>query len=265
MKIKIFTFLVLPLAILLGVSSAQINPNNPPTGRTGAPGETTCQASGCHTGGSFTGTVEIAGLPDTILANQLYNITLTNTSNASRAGFQLTALNEANQKTGTLAAGAGCSIGSAGGRQYVRQSSPRTLTNGATSWTFNWTAPETVTGDSIHFYFSTLCANGNGQKSGDNVLVGVKLVVLPAIVSAVGDVSAKPKLLLSPNPASNFLNIDSPQPGQLQIMDIGGRLMLQTAIEGKAKLDVAHFQDGLYFVKFDGKNGTWTGVFVKGE
>lgn len=265
MKIKIFTVLMIVLAILLGVSSFQIDPNNPPTGRTGAPGETTCQASGCHTGGIFSGTVEITGLPDTVVSNQVYSITLTNTSNASRAGFQLTALNEANQKTGNLVAGAGCSIGSAGGRQYVRQSSPRTLTNGETSWTFNWTAPETVTGDSIHFYFSTLCANGNGQKSGDNVLVGVKSVVLPAIVSTAGVVANSSKLLLSPNPVSSFLDIDSPLSGQFQIMDTGGRLMLQTKIEGKAKLDVAHLQNGLYFVKFDGKNGVWTGVFVKGE
>lgn len=265
MKIKIFTFLLLPLAILLGVSSAQINPNNPPTGRTGAPGETTCQASGCHNGGSFSGTVEITGLPDTVLANQLYNVTLTNTSNASRAGFQLTALNEANQKAGTLVAGAGCSIGSAGGRQYVRQSSPRTLTNGATSWTFNWTAPETVAGDSIHFYFSTLCANGNGQISGDNVLLGVKSVVLPTMVSAVEDAATAPKLLLSPNPTSDFLSVDSPQPGYIQIMDASGRLMLQTDIAGKAKLDIAQFEQGLYFVKFESKTGNWTSVFVKGE
>ncbi|HND89426.1 MAG TPA: hypothetical protein PK971_13920, partial [Saprospiraceae bacterium] len=67
--------------------NSQTDPNNPPTARTGAPGETTCQASGCHSGGAFTGTVTISGVPDTAVYGQTYTITLTNASNCTRAGF----------------------------------------------------------------------------------------------------------------------------------------------------------------------------------
>ena len=105
------------------------DPNNPPVARTGAPGETTCGASGCHTGGAFTGTVAITGIPDTVTANQSYTVTLTNTSNAVRAGFQLTCLDGANAYSGTLTNGTGTSIGTSNstGRKYIRQSSPKTI------------------------------------------------------------------------------------------------------------------------------------------
>lgn len=85
------------------------DPNNPPTARTGAPGETTCGASGCHSGGTYTGSVTISGVPDTIVANQSYTVNLTNTSNAIRAGFELTCLDNSNAKCGTLSTGSGTS------------------------------------------------------------------------------------------------------------------------------------------------------------
>ena len=42
---------------IIAFFSAKNDPKNPPVARTGAPGETTCQASDCHRGGSFVGTV----------------------------------------------------------------------------------------------------------------------------------------------------------------------------------------------------------------
>ncbi len=154
------------------------DPNNPPTGRTGAPGETTCQNTDCHGTGSYTGTVEIAGIPDTVLPNATYALTLTNTSNAVKAGFELTSLNAGtNTMAGTLTAGTGVNIGTAAnGRKYARQASPHTLSGGSTSWNFTWKAP--ATGDSITFYYVSLCANNNGHEDGDNVLVANKGVVV---------------------------------------------------------------------------------------
>ena len=130
------TFLSLLLLSVWYIStSSRKDPNNPPLARTGAPGETTCGASGCHSGGTFTGTVTISGIPDTISANTSYSVTLTNTSNAVRAGFQLTCLDSLNAKCGSLTNGTGTSTGSQSstGRQYIRQSAPKALSNGAAS------------------------------------------------------------------------------------------------------------------------------------
>jgi hypothetical protein len=120
------------------------------------------------------------------LPNQSYTITLSNTSNAVRAGFQLTCLDAANAYAGTLTNGTGTSIGTSNstGRKYIRQSSPKTLSGGSTSWTFTWKAPASAAENKCTFYFVSLCANGNGNNSGDKVLVANESVVLKAVSAA---------------------------------------------------------------------------------
>lgn len=263
MKLRFFTNLIFPAAALVLFSSTKYNPNNPPVGRTGAPGETTCQASGCHSGGAYVGTVEITGVPDTVVANQAYSITLTNTSNAVKSGFQLTVLNEANQKTGTLTAGTGCSIGNGGGRQYVRQSSPRTLTNGSTFWSFTWTAPATVVDDSIHFYFASLCANGTGNTNGDNAIKSSKSVVLPSTVSGTNDVAQEASLKVFPNPAQSNLNIEFHGKGDMTILNANGQSVLKATVANQHQIDVSKLGAGLYFVKFESEGKVQTAVFIK--
>ncbi|MEO6040037.1 MAG: choice-of-anchor V domain-containing protein, partial [Saprospiraceae bacterium] len=128
MKFKSLLTLFGCVALWGMLTSTLRNPNNPPLGNTGAPSETTCQKSGCHASvGNFTGTVSLSGLPDTVAPDQTYMVTLTQTSNAVKAGFQLTCLDAANTKCGTLTAGAGSSLGTLSSRQYVRQSAAKTL------------------------------------------------------------------------------------------------------------------------------------------
>lgn len=263
MRLKFLGLLTIPFAILVLFSFNKINPNNPPAGRTGAPGETTCQASGCHSGGNFFGTVELSGIPDTVVANQSYNLTLTNTSDAFRAGFQLTVLDNANKKVGTLSSGSGTSLANAGGRQYIRQSSPRTLANGSTSWSFTWNAPAEVTNDSIFFYFASLCANGNGQITGDNALKNSKIVVLPKIVSGVADKSKNFDLRFYPNPTNDFISIEIPGKGLAKILDENGQIALESPINFYKKWDISNLPAGLYFLKMEHYGKVESRVFVK--
>ncbi len=249
---------------VLFFSSSRLDPNNPPAGRTGAPGETTCQASGCHSGSSFSGSVEISGVPDTVVANQSYTVTLTNAGDAVKAGFQMTVLNNANQKTGTLTTGTGSSIGNAGGRQYIRQSSPRNLANGEASWTFTWKAPETVVDDSIHFYFVSLCANGNGQKTGDNVLVNKKSMVLPAPVSDNHELMEESAIKLFPNPAKSGLSIDFPGKSTFKIKRSTGQTLFDGEISNHKNIDVSKLESGLYYIIFDVAGKTVSRSFIKG-
>lgn len=258
MKLKFIASLLFAVLVVLFFTSTRLDPNNPPTGKTGAPGEQTCQAGGCHSGGSFTGTVEISGLPDTVVADQTYSITLTNTSNATRAGFEITVLDGTNSKAGTLMAGSGCSMSNSGGRQYVRQSSPKNLSGGSASWTFNWKAPTTVDGESIHFYFVSLCANGNGNKTGDNVLVNSKTVLLPQPVSTVREQEEAFSAAIYPNPTSDYFTVELPDRGTITLFDANGRKVYESALEKAAVLDVSRLPEGLYMAKMecDGKQKT---------
>ncbi|MCF8245115.1 MAG: T9SS type A sorting domain-containing protein [Saprospiraceae bacterium] len=263
MKFKLTILIVLSAVFFLSLSFYKINPTNPPAGRTGAPGETTCQAAGCHADGSYTGSLELTGLPDTVVANQSYSLTLINTSNAIKAGFQLTVLDSSNVKVGTLTAGNGCSLANSGGRQYVRQSIPHTLSNGSTSWTFDWKAPASVPNDSIHFYFASLCANGNGQKTGDNALKNSKSVVLPTFVSAVNDDSREFNLNFFPNPAKDFVTIEIPGRGDVKMMDENGKVVLRTEVVNSKQLDISGLPNGLYFASVQFQGNLETRVFIK--
>lgn len=211
-----------------------LEPNNPPTGKTGAPGETTCAQSGCHNGGSYTGTVSLGGLPDTVVANQSYTLTLTNASNAVRAGFELTCLDAANVKCGTLTAGSGVNVTSASSRQYARQSSPKNLSNGSTFWTFTWKAPVTLATDSLQFYFVSLCANNNGNKNGDNVLLNTKKVHFKSATSAASDPATGLAVRIFPNPARDFVQVqlDDTSRGELCLFDVNGRCVQCNVLEG---------------------------------
>ena len=262
-KLKFLTLLLLPFTFFVLVSSNKINPNNPPAGRTGAPGETTCQASGCHAGGNHVGTVELTGLPDTVVANTSYTLTLTNTSDAVKAGFQLTVLDSNNAKVGVLTAGSGCSLANAGGRQYVRQSSPHTLVDSTTSWTFTWKAPAQVANDSIHFYFASLCANGNGQKTGDNAIKSSKSVVLPAFVSAVRNPVNDFVFDFYPNPAKNYVTIEIPGKGLVKIIDDKGIEVFQSEVNNSKLIDISGLSNGLYFSKVELNGKFKTRLFIK--
>ena len=145
------------------------NANNPPTGYTGAPGESNCTS--CHTGsaissGSAWSSINISGIPSAYAPGTNYSLTLNGSSAAtSKNGFELVVLNGSNSSTGTLTAGTGTST-STSTRVYLRQT-----TATVSSWTFNWTAPAAGTG-TVTFYLCFNGSNNNGSDgSGDNIYV----------------------------------------------------------------------------------------------
>lgn len=256
---KIRSILLLCSVVLwYALTSTIKDPNNPPTGRTGAPGETTCGASGCHSGGAYTGSVTISGIPDTVLPNQSYTVTLTNTSNAVRAGFELTCLDATNAKCGTFTAGSGSSIGTgSGSKQYVRQSTPKNLSGGSAAWTFTWKAPATLANPAIHFYFVSLAANGNGNKSGDNVLQANKTVTLYQPVSGSEDIANNAIVSIFPNPVSGQMHITLAEgkKGVLTISDLQGKVVLESKLtESETLIQTGNLPKGVYTasVRVDG-------------
>ncbi len=264
---NIVKFKILPVLALLFVAwflltNSMRNPNNPPTGKTGAPGETTCSTTeGCHSGGTFTGTVSISGVPDTVVPNQIYTITLKNTSNAVRAGFELTCWDGGNAMCGSLTAGTGVNIGTGlAGKKYARQSTPKTLSNGSTSWTFTWKAPTTASGNKTTFYFVSLCANGNGNNSGDNALQSSKTVVLQTTSPAIEPASEAAVRFFPTLVQNNTLHIEllEAADGQITVFDLSGKIVLQQELTTVNDLTVNNLSKGIYtaHILADGKIAT---------
>ena len=177
-KLKVSLFLI--SIIVLGAFSGQ-HPTTGGGGYTNAPGDNACFS--CHggTNPNITGSVEITGLPATIMPNTTYTITVTtnrNNATPTRAGFQMVALNQSNQNAGSFSNNSsGSSILNAGGKQYFGHNPATNFgSNNSVSWQVTWTSPNGSAGQQVTFYGISVLANGNGSSSGDRVVTTTNAV-----------------------------------------------------------------------------------------
>ncbi|MCG8577796.1 MAG: Reeler domain-containing protein [Flavobacteriales bacterium] len=142
--------------------------SNPPTGKTGAPFESTC--TDCHTGdvNPAAGTIDftVSGAAGTYYPGQMYPITISTTT-GDKNGFELIAVDESETQAGSFTAGTNSGISTAGGYDYVRH----TASSGVTAWTFDWTAPDSDVGD-VTFYYAFNISDQGGSTANDDIYVG---------------------------------------------------------------------------------------------
>ncbi|MBK8112538.1 MAG: T9SS type A sorting domain-containing protein [Saprospiraceae bacterium] len=157
-------------AILLLLANSSSHPTNS-GGYTGAPGDSVCSTCHSNSNPNFTGQISIDGVPASISAGQMYQITVTVTNpglNQNEAGFQIVALNSTNTNAGNFTnPSAASSVKTSAGKKYFGHA-PSVPFMGLSelTWTVTWTAPATGSGD-ITFYGGSVLANGNGSSSND--------------------------------------------------------------------------------------------------
>jgi uncharacterized repeat protein (TIGR01451 family) len=205
--------------------------SGPPAGFTNAPGEFDCAE--CHVpDNAGTGTLTI-NAPQNYVPGQTYQISVNHTNandpTRQRWGFQLTALDDSEQRAGTLAsADAFTQIldnqGPNNSRQYVEHTSSGTFRGqtGGASWTFNWTAPPEDVGPVV-FYAAGNQANGDDNTSGDNVYF--------TFVNSV-PASAAPDYALSVSPASRTVTPGGSATYNVTVVPSGGFTGQITLIAG---------------------------------
>lgn len=148
----------------------------PPAERTGAPGEATCFASGCHSGTRIDASTQINvdfGGSTTYTPGgpkQVWSVSSSD-SQAVVFGFQLSVRTESdNGQAGTLGVPSGDTsvrvIQSAAGIQYVEHTNPKPPS--AMPFTFEWTPPAADVGN-IKVYLAMNAANGNAMPTGDRI------------------------------------------------------------------------------------------------
>jgi hypothetical protein len=230
-----------------------LDPKNPPTSVTGAPNEATCStAAGCHSGGAYTGTVVLTGIPDTIRPNTTYTLTLKGTiASAINTGFELTCLDGNNAACGTLTAGTGSGVTTGGTRSYLRNSAKINFTSGAVTWTFSWKSPATLTNNNVTFYYVVMAANNNGGTSGDNAIAGTKRVLFQAI-SPVQESEITPILTVFPNPTTQVLTVKANNyagQAEVAVMNMQGQLVHYQTFTNEKALDLSTLPKGQYLVQ----------------
>ncbi len=155
------------------------NSGGAPAGYSGAPGEPTCTAVGCHDDKpNFPATnhLTLTGIPALFNPGQAYNATVTLAANGPRSwGFELCVKDTTQAEAGTLTltdlintrirtaiTGQDYLVQTATGK-YVGQAGP-------VSWSFRWTAPS-VGQSRCFFYIAGLACDNLGNKPGDSCFV----------------------------------------------------------------------------------------------
>ncbi len=179
-KIVLSCAIIIPIFIM---AFAERSSSGAPASNTGAPGEKTCAASGCHDDNTLNiGTAKLSidiasGTVTKYVAGETYPIKVRiSDPHISRFGFQLVALTD----QGAVNAGAFTITDPARtqfmkneyeltDRKYITYTFSGTdAINGTAEWTVNWTAPATTNGN-ITFYAAAVSGNDDGTDKGDVV------------------------------------------------------------------------------------------------
>ncbi len=206
---KIAAFKLLSILLLSGLflgygwqgRQVRASQSGPAPGLTGAPGESDCASSGCHTGNDLNsnlGTLTISGLPTVYRPDQEISLTVTlSQSGRSRFGFELTAVDDRGRKAGdlvltdTIRTQKITTFVTNGPRDYIFHTVTGTVPTGTNqgSWTMKWKAPSQTVGR-VTFHASGNAANGNGAQTGDFIYVTSASVQAGAALPNVASVSA---------------------------------------------------------------------------
>ena len=266
---KSYLFLLLPAAGLLFATPALNNSAGAPAGRTGSPGDNnvTC-AAGCHTASNpidQTVDIDISNIPDSgYIPGQTYNVTVIGNRgsfNGPRIGFSLTAerLSD-NQKVGTLISGSGTQLMGWGQSHITHTSGSINTAGNENSWSFQWTAPATGTGD-VGFYAVCVFANGNGSNSGDKVLSVGPITASEDNTVSLDEESLQPKFY--PQPATDYVRLAFDQQTdwlQVRMYSSSGQLVQQLWYsdqqgEHDVRIELSDVAKGTYWVEFASERG----------
>lgn len=239
------------IGLLIGILIFSASPSftyqdGAPVGRTNAPGEMTCNDGNCHFGNSLnsgTGNLAVELLRNGSAVSkyspgETYTVKVELTDqNMNAAGYQLTALDDSNERAGTFQASGNSQIQMGRNRQYLTHTSPATSFEGNTqTWELTWEAPTSDKG-AVTFYAAGNAANGNGRPTGDFIYASSDTVEVDQTTSVKKQSLAK-KISVYPNPVQSKLNLDLPG-------NLNGALNLQlVGINGKSYTDFGQFGSG---------------------
>ena len=156
----------------------------------------------CHSNATATANLELTGLPNTLVPNENYQLTVTMDQTAgmvlNNGGFELVVLDANGNNAGNLTEFSPELVTSTDpntGREYVKHAYPQTSPNGNNSWTFNWTSPASLPGNGqAHFFLGACLGNLNGLPTEDFCLeehytTGLPVVNVNVNIQPIADIS----------------------------------------------------------------------------
>jgi hypothetical protein len=238
---------------------ALTNSSGAPQGKTGAPGEGTC--NDCHSGPAVSNQVltVTSTVPDQgYVPGSSYTITVQLTGGLSNTfGFQASPQNTSGVLQGTMTAGTGTQL--IGGNKWITHTAAGNQGSGnAKTWTFQWTAPNPGTGNLTFYVAGNFASGSNGNQS--DVIRTTTLALSQASGVGIQDISERGYAVF-PNPATDHVTIALPNDvvnATASLFDISGRITLSerlTVTGGISRLDLNKVRPGMYMLALE-YNGT---------
>ena len=188
------------LVMLVSITLLMSHSDNPPNGKTGAPGDGLC--TDCHSLGTGTqdGSITVTGMPTTIQPSTMYVLTVTSSNPngiAAEAGFQLTILNSSNQKAGAMTGPSSSSVvtPSAGREYWEHNPSVAYPGDNIVTWTVTWTSPVGPPGNAITAYVAGNVADGSDTDDGDLIVTSTSAGMMAAGIPLEVDIISSTDLV----------------------------------------------------------------------
>ena len=231
-----------------------MNSSGAPAGYSGDPAGGNKNCTNCHSGPDAQSQADwiTSDIPET---GYIPGTTYTLTANASgdeinRFGFQISPQRDDGTILGTLV-NSSDETKLVSGTDYVTHNSSGNAGTNAKSWTFDWIAPETGSGDVI-FYGAFNLADNNGGSSGDQIVLST-LTVNEDGSSGIISGDAENLFNVYPNPARAYIHIETPSVlsgSQFEVYDQSGRLVSSGILSEKTNsVAVGHFNTGTYYLR----------------
>ncbi|NNC85105.1 MAG: T9SS type A sorting domain-containing protein [Bacteroidia bacterium] len=259
MKLKLIVASALAICSLFIVNDNQLisRSTGSPGANTGAPGQfggRTCNTIGCHAGsttpaaGLITSTIPIGGY----IPGQTYTITGSITEvGRVKFGFEISPQNMTGTFLGTLQlTNTSTTKFTNGGGSVTHTSIGNAHPSGTATWSFDWTAPMTGTGD-VTFYGAFNASNSSNTASGDNIYSST-LTVPEDFSIGVEDVIAANGFVMYPNPAAQYTNIEwnKKEPMNVNVYNLNGKLISSQQVDDiSTKINTTALDNGIYFVE----------------
>lgn len=219
---------------------------------------TQCGTVGCHGISNDSVSVAIFGLPDTFIAGQTYNLTLSVIDPvATKAGFNL----YVNGGTVTnLSAGVQANTA----QNELTHTSAATMTSNQAIFTFQWTAPNTA--NDVTFLGVGNAVNGDGLANDYDHWDNTQETIPGKFPTEVEDIYLN-GLSIYPNPAQNSISLRdfTANDARIILFNLKGQIMpCQFIQQGTTYIaDISTLPAGDYLIKAIGGNQVYTGRFVK--
>ena len=252
------------IVLILAVSDIVSRSSGAPNGRTGAPGDMTCQ-NGCHNSfnlNSGPGSTNISSnIPETgYISGETYTINLTvKQSGRTKYGFGALSYGAtANDGVGTIAITDAdrTQLNTEGNKEYVTHtSSGNTQSQDSALWSFDWTAPDIGTGD-VSIYAAFVAASNSNGNQDDHVYTDT-LNISESLTNAIGKLAGIPELKVFPTFVREQVNIElfaeRTSDFEIRVLDQQGRVVYhlnQYLRTGKSifSVNTSNWPGGMYYV-----------------